>query len=96
MNFGLSDEREQYTRGFRETAGILGREGVYLAGSGFWYPSFNRELLEFTLDVQQPDGWHVVSQGNGTSRDEQGPCTVGLRRRDGRDLPGRRAAPGLA
>jgi len=72
VDFGLSDEREQYTRGFRETAGILGREGVYLAGSGFWYPSFNRELLEFTLDVEQPAGWHVISQGNGTSRDDRG------------------------
>ncbi|RPJ84845.1 MAG: M28 family peptidase, partial [Acidobacteria bacterium] len=68
VNFGLSDEKEQYTRGFRETAGILGPEGVYLAGSGFWYPSFNRDLLTFTLEVEQPDGWHVISQGNGSSR----------------------------
>ena len=72
IDFGLSDAREQYTRGFRETAGILGPEGVYLAGSSFWYPSFNRELIEFTLDVRQPEGWHVISQGNGTSRDERG------------------------
>jgi aminopeptidase N len=72
VDFGLSDAKEQYTRGFRETAGILGTEGVYLAGNGFWYPSFNRELLEFTLDVAQPDGWHVVSQGNGTSRGDGG------------------------
>ncbi len=50
IDFGLSDKREEYTRGFRETAGILGAEGVYLAGSSFWYPSFNRDLLEFELD----------------------------------------------
>jgi hypothetical protein len=72
VDFGLSDAKEQYTRGFRETAGILGAEGVYLAGSGFWYPSFNRDLLEFSIEVQQPAGWHVVSQGNGTSRDDRG------------------------
>ncbi len=72
VDFGLSDAKEQYTRGFRETAGILGAEGVYLAGNGFWYPSFNRDLLEFTVDVEQPAGWHVVSQGNGTSRDDRG------------------------
>lgn len=72
VDFGLSDKKEEYTRGFRETAGILGPEGVYLAGSSFWYPAFNRDLIEFTLDVQQPQGWHVVSQGNGTSRDERG------------------------
>ncbi|HEX7486555.1 MAG TPA: M20/M25/M40 family metallo-hydrolase [Vicinamibacterales bacterium] len=72
VDFGLSDKKEEYTRGFRETAGILGAEGIYLAGSSFWYPSFNRDLLEFDLDVTQPAGWHVISQGNGTSRDEQG------------------------
>jgi aminopeptidase N len=72
VNFGLSDKKEEYTRGFRETAGVLGPEGIYLAGSSFWYPSFNRDLLEFDLDVTQPAGWHVISQGNGTSRDEKG------------------------
>ncbi|MFB3854765.1 MAG: M20/M25/M40 family metallo-hydrolase [Vicinamibacterales bacterium] len=72
VDFGLSDEKEQYTRGFRETAGILGPEGVYLAGSGFWYPAFDQELLTFTLEVEQPAGWHVISQGNGTSRGADG------------------------
>ena len=54
VDFGLSDKKEEYTRGFRETAGILGAEGVYLAGSSFWYPSFNRDLIEFALTVTQP------------------------------------------
>jgi hypothetical protein len=72
IDFGLSDKKEEYTRGFRETAGILGAEGVYLAGSSCWYPSFNRELIEFELDVTQPAGWHVISQGNGTSQNDQG------------------------
>jgi aminopeptidase N len=72
IDFGLSDRKEEYTRGFRETAGILGAEGVYLAGSSFWFPAFNRELIEFDLDVAQPSGWHVISQGNGTSRDATG------------------------
>ncbi len=72
VNFGLSDKKEEYTRGFRETAGVLGPEGVYLAGSSFWYPSFNRDLLEFDLDIAQPANWHVISQGNGTSRDATG------------------------
>jgi aminopeptidase N len=72
VDFGLSDKKEEYTRGFRETAGVLGPEGIYLAGSSFWYPSFNRDLLEFDLDVTQPAGWHVISQGNGTSRDDKG------------------------
>jgi hypothetical protein len=72
FNFGLSDEKEQYTRGFRETTGVVSKEGVYLAGSGFYYPHFGKELLEFTLEIAQPEGWHVISQGNGTSRGPDG------------------------
>ena len=72
MDFALSPEKEQYTRGFRQTAGTIGPEGAYLAGSGFWYPAFGPDLVEFTLDVRQPEGWHVVAQGNGTSRDADG------------------------
>ncbi len=67
MEFGLSDQKEEYTRGFRESAGMLGPQGVYLTGASFWYPLFNRDLLDFDLDVAQPSGWHVISQGNGTS-----------------------------
>lgn len=72
VNFALSPEKEQYTRGFRQTAGTIGAEGVYLAGAGFWYPQFGPGLISFTLEVSQPDGWHVILQGNGTSRDAGG------------------------
>jgi hypothetical protein len=72
FDFGLADQKEEYTRGFRETSGLLNDQGVYLAGSGFWYPYVSRELIEFTLDVTQPSGWHVISQGNGTSRGADG------------------------
>ena len=69
IDYGLSDQKEEYTRGFRETAGVIGPEGVYLAGSGFWYPQLDTELIEFSIQVRSPDGWHVISQGAGTSRD---------------------------
>jgi hypothetical protein len=72
FDFGLADQKEEYTRGFRETAGVLNAQGVYLAGSGFWYPHFGRGLLEFGVEVAQPPGWHVISQGNGRSRGEDG------------------------
>jgi hypothetical protein len=72
FDFGLSDQKEEYTRGFRETAGIVSKEGVYLAGSGFWYPHVGPGLVEYDVEVAQPDGWHVVSAGNGTSRDAKG------------------------
>jgi len=72
FDFGLSEQKEEYTRGFRETAGIVSPEGVYLSGSGFWYPYFGPDLVEFTAEVSQPAGWHVISQGNGSSRDASG------------------------
>ena len=72
FDFGLADQKEEYTRGFRETSGLLNDQGVYLAGSGFWYPYVSRELIDFTIDVSQPDNWHVISQGNGTSRGANG------------------------
>jgi hypothetical protein len=72
FDFGLSDAKEEYARGFRETVGVVSKQGVYLAGSGFWYPHVSRELVEFELRAAQPDGWHVVAPGNGTSRDPGG------------------------
>jgi aminopeptidase N len=72
MDFGLSDEKEQYTRGFRQTPGIVSSEGVYLSGSSGWYPRLGDELVTFEMTVTQPGGWHVISQGSGTSRDADG------------------------
>ncbi len=72
VDFALSPEKEQYTRGFRQTAGAIGAQGVYLAGHSSWYPTFGPGLIEFTLDVGQPPGWHVVAQGRGTSRGAAG------------------------
>ncbi len=72
MDFGLSDQKEEYTRGFRETFGQVSEEGVFLAGSSFWYPYFNDDLVEFELEATLPAGWHVISQGDGTSRGEDG------------------------
>lgn len=77
FDFGLGTQQEEYQRGFRDTAGIVSPEGVYLAGDGHWYAQFAHpapatELVEFELTARAPEGWHLVSQGNGTSRDEQG------------------------
>ena len=72
VNFALGDEKEQYTRGFRSTAGIVDEEGIYLAGSSLWYPYFSDELFRFEMDSNVPEGWHLISQGNGVSRDADG------------------------
>ncbi|MBI4881856.1 MAG: M20/M25/M40 family metallo-hydrolase [Planctomycetes bacterium] len=72
VHFGLSDQKEEYTRGFRDTEGFLGEEGVYLAGGGSWYPVFAGTYVEFALDVGQPATWRVIGQGEGTARNEAG------------------------
>ncbi|MCU0960386.1 MAG: ChaN family lipoprotein [Pirellulaceae bacterium] len=71
MDYGLSDEKEQYTRGFRQTRGSLSEAGVYLDQQSRWIPYFNDALVRFSMQVQLPDGWHVISQGQGTSDDGQ-------------------------
>ncbi len=72
FDFGLSDEKEQYTRGMRETLGIVSNDGVYLAGNGYWYPHLSDGLVEYELAAALPDGWHAIAAGNGTSRDAAG------------------------
>ena len=72
INFALGDLKEQYTRGFRSTAGIIGNEGVYLAGSSLWYPYFSNDLVTFRLTSNVPTGWHLISQGNGSSGGDSG------------------------
>jgi len=72
INTPLSAQEEEYARGFRDTPGLIGPEGVYLAGATFWYPHFGPGLVRFVLDARGPADWHLVSQGAGTSRNEAG------------------------
>ena len=83
FDFGLGTQKEEYQRGFRETLGIVSPAGVYLAGNGYWYAQFappeiadaDAELVEFELTARvspASGAWHLVSQGNGTSRDASG------------------------
>ena len=72
FDFGLSDQKEEYTRGFRETLGTVGPEGVFLDGGSGWFPRFGDEMITFTLEVEGPEDWHVISQGNGSSDVEPG------------------------
>ena len=44
-------------------AGHIGAQGVYLAGSSAWYPNFGQALHRFSMSVEMPPGWQVVSQG---------------------------------
>ena len=48
------------------TSGVVATEGVYLSGTTYWYPRFGDEMVTFTLDVQMPLSWEVISQGERT------------------------------
>ena len=60
VNFPLSSPEEEYARGIIETGGTL------------WYPYFSDELVSFELTAAAPDGWHLISQGNGSSNGPNG------------------------
>lgn len=61
-----------YARGFRETPGTIAPEGVYLSASSYWYPQVANHLLTFRLDVQVPEDWETVSQGERTRHERRG------------------------
>ncbi|RMF99362.1 MAG: M28 family peptidase, partial [Gammaproteobacteria bacterium] len=65
IDFPLATPEEEYARGFRDTPGQIGPQGVYLAGSTLWYPYFGDDLLRFRLQARVPPGWQLISQGDG-------------------------------
>jgi hypothetical protein len=52
-------------------AGIISKEGIFLAGSTQWVPWFNDDLVTFTLDVQLPEPWNAVSTGERTRHERK-------------------------
>lgn len=61
---------KEQARGFRQTAGIISEGGIYLAGSSYWYPTFNEGFITFSLQIELPQDWDAVSQGERTLHDE--------------------------
>jgi len=73
----IKDEIEQsaaeYARGFSETKGTITDNGIYLAGSTYWLPKFERNMLSsFDLDVIIDKEWSIVSQGDRTKNEMKG------------------------
>jgi len=58
-----------------ETAGMIAAEGVYLSAATYWYPRFADEMVTFTLDVQCPLTWEVISQGARTRHERANDVT---------------------
>jgi len=73
----IKDEIEQsaaeYARGFSETKGIISDNGIYLAGSTYWLPKFEGNILSsFDLEVKIDKEWSIVSQGDRTKNEVEG------------------------
>ena len=59
----LKSQGQEYARNFSETAGMISDDGVFLAGSSIWYPYIESSKVSFSMQVETPAGWKVVSQG---------------------------------
>lgn len=59
----VEQSEENYARGFSESPGIIWEKGVYLAGSTYWVPHFNDELITFNLTTMAPIDWKTVTVG---------------------------------
>ncbi len=62
----LEQVGKEQARGYSQTMGKITEEGVYLSGHSHWYPVFDAPLLTFSLTVELPREWDVVSQGERT------------------------------
>jgi aminopeptidase N len=63
IRHALHTQGDDYARGFRETAGMIGEQGVFLAAGSYWYPQVTGERLTFDLTLRVPSGWTGMTQG---------------------------------
>ncbi len=64
INQAITTGAAEYARGFSETDGIIGPDGIYLAGATNWVPRFEKAgFFTFDLTVELDEPWNVVSQG---------------------------------
>ncbi|MEK6615955.1 MAG: M1 family aminopeptidase [Bacteroidota bacterium] len=59
----------EYARGFSETAGMICKDGIYMAGSTIWVPAFDDTMFTFNLTAAIDKEWGIVSQGTRTKND---------------------------
>jgi len=63
INHPVVQANEEYARGFSQSPGLIDPQGVYLASSTHWIPSFGDEYVTYKMTVNSPSGWRSVSQG---------------------------------
>ncbi len=57
---------KEQSRGFSDSRGLISNEGVYLTSGSLWYPDFGEGLITFAVEIELPQGWDGVSQGQRT------------------------------
>jgi aminopeptidase N len=62
----LEEAGAEQARGFRDSPGLITSEGVVLSGNTSWYPELGEGLMTFALEVELPEKWDAVSQGERT------------------------------
>ena len=73
INDKIEQSAAEYARGFSETTGMITENGVYLANSSYWLPTFAGDVLStFKLSVEIDKDWSVVSQGERTRNEVVG------------------------
>ena len=69
IHHDLSSSRAEQARGFRNTAGIIDEQGVFLSSGSVWYPQVQGyPYMTGELKVTLPAGWKSVSQGRRTEQ----------------------------
>jgi len=53
-------------------SGNISSQGIFLAGSTYWYPWFNDDPVVFSLEVLLPEPWQSVSEGERVRHDRKG------------------------
>lgn len=66
INHPIEQYGKEYARGISQTPGLIADEGIYLAGSSYWYPRLQGENVTFSLAAELPSPWDAVSQGGRT------------------------------
>lgn len=67
----LESYGKEYARGFRNTAGTISEQGIYLSGNSFWYPHFDIEWINFSMQIELPAMWNAVSQGERSFHEQE-------------------------
>ncbi len=70
IHHALNSSRAEQARGFRNSAGLIDPQGVFLASGSLWYPQFDGyPHLTYSMQVELPAGWSSVSQGRREQRE---------------------------